>query len=209
MRKGIKDTLVFNLKDLRHEDFKVYKALVPPRSLDLTFEDAKFIRPVSCTIDLLRQGGDNVYVTADIVSVISVECRRCLNLFETGITTTLEVLFCHSNESQESALDPVAGEERYYDGDTFDLSEDVRQVLVLEIPTWSLCSEACEGLCPQCGTELNEEKCLCERTDKSQPPVSNPFSVLFGSRASEIAPTETFDMRRGEVRKQDRSEHTR
>lgn len=178
MRKDIKDTLVFDVKDLQYEDFKVYKALVPTRELGLTFEDAKFIRPVSGTIQLLRQGGDKVYVTADIVSAISLECRRCLNAFEAGITATLSVLFCHNNESQESASDPVEGEERYYDGDTFDLSEDVRQAFVLEIPTWPLCSEACQGLCPQCGTELNKGECLCELTDESQKRVSNPFSVL-------------------------------
>jgi len=178
MRKDIKDTLVFNVKDLQHEDFKVYKALVPPSGLDFTFEEVKFIRPLSCTIRLLRQGGDNVYVTADIVSAISVACRRCLNPFEAGMTTTLEVLFCSSNESQVSASDPVDGEERYYDGDTVDLSEDVRQALVLEIPPWPLCSEVCQGLCPQCGTELNEGACFCELTDESQQRAFNPFSVL-------------------------------
>ena len=185
MREGIKDTLEFNVKDLQYEDSKVYKALVPPSGLDVTFDEVEFIHPLSCTVHLLRQGCDNVYVTAEIVSAISVACRRCLNPFESGITTTLEVLFCHSNESQESASELVEGEERYYDGDTLDLSEDVQQALVLEIPTWPLCSEACQGLCPQCGTELNEGACLCELTDEPQQRVSNPFSVL-----SEMLPEE-------------------
>ena len=44
MQEGIKDTLVFDMKDLRHEDFKEYEALVPPASLSLNYEEAEFIK---------------------------------------------------------------------------------------------------------------------------------------------------------------------
>ena len=174
MQEGIKDTLVFEMKDLRHEDFKEYEALVPPASLSLNYEEAEFIKPLSCAIRLFRQGDDNVYVTADIETEISVECRRCITPFEVDITTKLELLFSIGSESSEES----EADERYYDGETLDISEDVRQMLVLEIPAWSLCSETCEGLCPQCGAELNSDACSCETTDASPASASNPFSVL-------------------------------
>ncbi|HEY3398302.1 MAG TPA: DUF177 domain-containing protein [Armatimonadota bacterium] len=47
------------------------------------------------------------------------------------------------------------------DGDTIDLSELVRQMLVLHVPPRSLCQSDCRGLCPHCGQDLNRETCSC------------------------------------------------
>ena len=174
MREGIKDTLVFDMKDLRHEDFKEFEALVSPASLGLTYEEAEFIQPLSCAVQLFRQGNDSVYVAADIETKISVECRRCISPFEVDVTTTLELLFAVGSES----LEQREADERYYDGEILDISEDVRQGLVLEMPAWPLCSEMCSGLCADCGAELNHEVCSCETTDEPAVLDSNPFSVL-------------------------------
>ena len=172
MQEGVKDTLVFNVKDLRHEDFKEYNTLVPSESLDLDYEEAEFIKPLACRVEVFRQGGDNIYVTTDVDTTILVECRRCIIPFEVDITTTLDLLFSIGDASSE----PDEDDERYYDGEILDISEDVRRALVLEIPTWSLCSEACKGLCPECGTDLNTTDCSCEMTDKTSFPASNSLS---------------------------------
>ncbi|MDD9973167.1 MAG: DUF177 domain-containing protein [Candidatus Poribacteria bacterium] len=174
MKEGIRNTLVFDMKDFRDEDFKEYEAVVPSASLDLTYEEAKFIDPLSCTATLFRQEDDNIYVTADITTTLLVECRRCINPFEVDLTATLDLLFSIGNESSEQEEDG----ERYYDGETLNISEDVRQALVLEIPAWPLCSEACKGLCPECGTELNTAECSCEITNETPVSAANPFSVL-------------------------------
>lgn len=177
MKEGVKDTLVFNVKDFRHEDFKEYEALVPSESLGLTYEEAEFIKPLSCSVSLFRQGGDNIYITTDVDTTVLVECRRCINPFEVDITTTLDVLFSIGDTSSETEDD----DERYYDGETLDISEDVRRALVLEIPTWSLCSETCKGLCPECGTDLNTTRCSCEVTDEISLPASNSLSAQLES----------------------------
>ena len=184
MKEGMCDTLVFSVKDLRHEDFKEYEALVPSEPLDLTYEEAKFINPLSCQVGLFHRGGDNIYVTADVDTTVLVECRRCINPFEVGITTTLDLLFSMGDES----LEPDEDGERYYDGETLDISEDVRRALVLEIPTWSLCSETCKGLCPECGTDLNTTECSCEITDETSVPASNSLSAQLASAFSEVGP---------------------
>ncbi|MXV82655.1 DUF177 domain-containing protein [Candidatus Poribacteria bacterium] len=180
MQEGVKDTLVFNMRDLRHEDFKEYEALVPSESLGLTYEEVEFIKPLSCSVGLFRQGGDNIYITTDVNATILVECRRCINPFEVDIATTLGVLFSIGDTSSETDED----DERYYDGETLDISEDVRRALVLEIPTWSLCSETCKGLCPQCGTNLNMTGCSCEMTDEPSLPTSNSLSAQLASAFS-------------------------
>ena len=174
MREGIRDTLLFDMKDLRHEDFKEFEVLVLPASLDLTYEEAAFIEPLSCAVQLFRQGNNSVYVAADIATKISVECRRCISPFEVDVGIRLELLFAVGSES----LDQREADERYYDGEILDISEDVRQGLVLEVPAWPLCSEMCSGLCSRCGAVLSHEVCSCEPIDESVVFDSNPFSVL-------------------------------
>ncbi len=173
-KEDVRDTLVFDMKDLRHEDFKAFEALVPPASLGLAYEEVEFIEPLSCSVQLFRQGNDNVYVAADVETKISVECRRCISPFEVDIRTTLELLFAVGSES----LEQREADERYYDGETLDISEDVRQGLILDMPVWFLCSEMCKGLCSHCGVELNHEVCSCETTEEPAVLDSNPFSAL-------------------------------
>ena len=180
MQEGVKDTLVFNVRDLRYEDFKEYNALVPSDVLDLAYEEAQFIKPLSCRVGVFRQGSDTLYVTTDVATTILVECRRCINPFEVEITTTLDLLFSMGDVASE----PDEDDERYYDGETLDISEDVRRALVLEIPTWSLCSEVCKGLCPTCGTDLNTTECSCEIADEPSLPAANSLSGQLASAFS-------------------------
>ena len=44
-----------------------------------------------------------------------------------------------------------------------DITADVRDELLIELPMNPLCSEECKGLCPTCGTNRNKENCQCTR----------------------------------------------
>ncbi len=43
-----------------------------------------------------------------------------------------------------------------------DLSEAVRQDILLNLPMQPLCKADCRGLCPTCGKNRNEGECGCE-----------------------------------------------
>jgi uncharacterized protein len=45
---------------------------------------------------------------------------------------------------------------------------------ILELPDFPVCSEDCRGLCPVCGTNLNQTSCLCRRDDA----VKSTWAVL-------------------------------
>jgi uncharacterized protein len=49
----------------------------------------------------------------------------------------------------------------YYDGRVIDLREEIRQVVLLEVPWHPLCRPDCKGLCPRCGRDLNQGACGC------------------------------------------------
>jgi uncharacterized protein len=52
------------------------------------------------------------------------------------------------------------------------LTEAVRQRVLLDIPMATLCKEDCAGLCAQCGHDLNLGPCEC------QPEVDERLSIL-------------------------------
>ncbi|GAC1465961.1 MAG: hypothetical protein PVSMB7_10840 [Chloroflexota bacterium] len=61
------------------------------------------------------------------------------------------------------------------DNHTIDLTEALRQNLLLAVEIVPLCSADCKGLCATCGANLNNEPCIC-----SPPEESSPFAVLQG-----------------------------
>jgi len=48
------------------------------------------------------------------------------------------------------------------DQNMLDVSDDLRQEIILTYPVKCLCREDCQGLCPACGKNLNSETCSCK-----------------------------------------------
>lgn len=54
-----------------------------------------------------------------------------------------------------------------------DLTDFLRQEIVLHLPLISVCSKSCKGLCPRCGIDLNKEKCDCKvEAQKERKPLT-------------------------------------
>ena len=49
-----------------------------------------------------------------------------------------------------------------------DITDDIREEILLSIPERFKCSEDCKGLCPGCGANLNDEPCRCSRRKKKK-----------------------------------------
>jgi uncharacterized protein len=50
-------------------------------------------------------------------------------------------------------------------GGSIDLSEVIREQMILAIPEVVLCKEDCEGLCDKCGKNLNLLNCKCKEDE--------------------------------------------
>jgi len=59
-------------------------------------------------------------------------------------------------------------------GGEIDLSNEVRDEIVLAVPINPLCAEGCRGLCSICGGNRNVSACTCESdaTARFPPPAS-------------------------------------
>lgn len=47
-----------------------------------------------------------------------------------------------------------------------DLTEALRQYTIVAVPMKPLCKADCAGICPTCGTNLNESTCDCDKSLK-------------------------------------------
>ncbi len=106
-----------------------------------------------------RSVGDGVLLRGRLRATVERECRRCLVGVRQPVDDTVDMLFAPIGEDE----DELGGEvyplpER---GQELDVTDAVREQLLLRAPQYVLCEEACRGLCPQCGTNLNEGSCDC------------------------------------------------
>ncbi len=166
-------TLEFIVREISDNQSARHEVWVPPAEIDLELEEAQFVGEIHGHLQLSRRAED-VYVKGSFSTSVEVECRCCVESFTTSILGDIEVQFCPADATTPSAPWQADTGERYYLGDTIDLSEEVRQSLILEIPNWPLCSETCKGLCPQCGENLNVTDCGCQIAEEA----SSPFAAL-------------------------------
>ena len=53
-----------------------------------------------------------------------------------------------------------------------DLTDDIREAIILTFPAYPVCQPDCKGLCPTCGENRNKAACRCA------PPQDNRWSAL-------------------------------
>lgn len=114
-------------------------------------------------IELLRTH-QGLLVRGTVAATAPVGCGRCLNDFANRCRIEVEeeffpVVDVNTGRRMEMPWD--------YDGTTIDeshvldLSEVLRQYTIAAQPIKPLCSEDCQGICQECGVDLNESECMC------------------------------------------------
>ncbi|NLO06403.1 MAG: DUF177 domain-containing protein [candidate division WS1 bacterium] len=131
--------------------------------------DVEFVGDVRGEITLRNVGGE-IAAWGHLEATALLECGRCLTehevpfSFDFSETCRLEQIDEPLSYTQVTADDEPAAIP-LLDGDAVDLSELVRQLLVLYTPSRSVCRPDCKGICPQCGKNLNDGPCGCEREE--------------------------------------------
>jgi uncharacterized protein len=91
-----------------------------------------------------------ILVHGDFQGNAPAECVRCLTDFEQPLHATFDELYAFDHRSTtEAGL--ILPEDA-----NIDLEPLVREYLLIEMPISPLCRTDCQGLCPVCGENLNE-----------------------------------------------------
>ncbi len=136
--------------------------------LDLQVYGIKYRDRARVELDIIKS--DSTYLCTGLVELkVELECSRCLDYYPSSlrgeldfsIRETAEGTPLDRGEIPDNQIIVPAGTQRV------DISDPVREALILEVPLKPLCVENCRGLCPHCGGNRNERECQCrvEMTD--------------------------------------------
>lgn len=106
----------------------------------------------------------DVEAEGTITCLVNGYCDKCLAPVTKQIVLPFQQTFYKDCGPEED--DYV-----YFDS-KLDVTQAVRDEIVLSVPTSLVCKDDCKGLCPKCGANLNETQCDCDTTKE------NPFSFL-------------------------------
>jgi uncharacterized protein len=123
--------------------------------------------------------GRKVLFQTRFIVPLEGQCKRCLKKVRVDEPVDLTLTFVPAAPVRAEAagtakdaagaeavgsFDPETVDEEPYAGKVIDLSNALREQILLSIPPSPVCDEACKGLCPDCGKDLNQGDCGCERT---------------------------------------------
>jgi uncharacterized protein len=149
---------IINLAVLKPGRSRV-EAEADAQTLDLP--GAEWPGPVQGHLNVERTG-DQVTVTGKVQAVARLECVRCLKIFDRPVEVDLTVFADRSGSSPRLEEDLERDHYmKFHDGRQLDLRDETREALLLELPITPHCQEACRGLCPRCGSDLNLGPCGC------------------------------------------------
>jgi uncharacterized protein len=97
---------------------------------------------------------EGVLVSARAQAMLMGECGRCLREISDTLDVEFQELYAYANTTTDETTDE--DEVGRMQGDLIDLEPDLRDAVVLALPSHPLCREDCPGLCPECGTHWDE-----------------------------------------------------
>ena len=95
---------------------------------------------------LVKAVAGSILVSGTVSGKVKASCGRCL--------APVEMAIANSDIQLYYAKDEITEEE-------MDITADIRDELLIELPMNPLCSDECKGLCPVCGTNRNRKSCKC------------------------------------------------
>ncbi|MBW5444619.1 DUF177 domain-containing protein [Cohnella sp. CFH 77786] len=132
------------------------------------FRDSRDVIPLGPLEYRLTAQASNrrIVVAGELNCRLRLLCSRCLAPIDETFSIPFDVQFQVMKEGdpepdEEEDVVPVT-EER------IELRPFLEEELVVHLPLAPLCSEECKGLCPECGTNRNEQACSC-KTDRIDP----------------------------------------
>ncbi len=127
-------------------------------------EDYRVVSPVELSMDVAKAGGDAFRVTGKYRTRLELACGRCLEPFEVPIESDFDLRYVPAAQNEGEGEHEIAEDDlavAYSRDGTLDLVELLREQFQLALPMKPLCSDACRGLCPECGANLNRTECDC------------------------------------------------
>jgi uncharacterized protein len=131
--------------------------------IDLETEGVRIIGDIDVVGELSKSAA-KTDVKGSINAPVEVDCTRCLTPISRELDIVFDVDFVDKElfpDNKETHLESADLGTDVIEGNELDLSQVVREQILLNIPEQVLCRDDCRGICPTCGKDLNEGDCNC------------------------------------------------
>ena len=143
------------ISHLKH-GFHTIELAEKPASFDLA--DSQIFRSEISVVLEIDKEKDTLYIKQHASTTGDFICDRCAEAFRREVMSHESIVFTSDRD-----LIQYDDELRYLapDEQEIDITDDVRDALMLAIPFKLLCTDECKGICPHCGANLNVSSCEC------------------------------------------------
>lgn len=144
---------------------------ISPEELDVSSLGYRLTRPLSFRGEVQNAGDGILSLTGQIETGYEGDCARCLVPVAQELSGPIAESF-QSSRTEAEETDDLAYR---YSGGYLDVGQAIRDNLLPALPVRMICREDCLGLCPDCGTNLNDKECGCAAGRKGK---ASPFDQL-------------------------------
>lgn len=141
-----------------------FERTFPPSAFDPQDEDFRVTAPVELSMDVEKSGADLFRVTGRLRGTLEMDCSRCVEPFEVPVASEFELRYVPHTQNEGAPEREIADDDlttAFYTDGALDVIDLLREQFYLALPMKPLCSEACRGLCPECGANHNRTECGC------------------------------------------------
>ncbi len=131
------------IKQITTQGLEVHQT-VEPTEIGLEKEEIQLVSPLKVDARI-EKAGEAILASGSVEAKYAFPCVRCLEVVE-------------SIQRHHFQFDYVLADVH----DVVDLGEDIRQEMIMNLPSRVLCKEDCRGICLKCGVNLNKEECRCK-----------------------------------------------
>ena len=141
----------------------VLNSEIPKADFYFEDDDVKLYEPVYITITI-RKSSKELFIKGKVKTCLELECSRCLENFLFYVNEQFEAYYIHKDQKsdkEEMELKKDDMDVSFFEGDSIDLTDVIREQILLTVPMTPVCKSSCRGLCSNCGQNLNQGKCAC------------------------------------------------
>lgn len=134
-------------------------------------EKIDFLEPVIISGEVSISGGI-ISLEAKLSTKLNLPCSRCLTRFAREVDIQIQEKFSNNPDDKDDEI-------IFIDSDTIDITDIIKNNIIMSLPIKKLCEDSCKGLCQHCGTNLNTSNCNC--LDKDVDPRLAKLKDLFSA----------------------------
>jgi uncharacterized protein len=134
-----------------------------PGAVDYHTPDFRQMGPLEVhgTAELIE---GQIHISGQLHTRIEVVCARCLEPVVEEVSRDFDLFYRplqSMDRDEEMRLKVDDTEMAFFQGQGLFLTDVLAEQVLLAMPMKVICRSDCRGLCPHCGTNLNNEECRC------------------------------------------------